>query len=237
MYKLLTALLFVALTSVSAYAGPQERGMISGAAIGGTAGAVIGSQTNETAQGAIVGAMFGAIAGAILADQIHATPVRHRAQRQPVHLHKRNHHRYEKRHHWRNHRMHQRHRSDYRNYRYSRHDQRDRRHYRNHDVKSRHGHQAYRSHAEQGIDRRHYRYHGKRALNGRFNHRVGDVIRHQSYNRPHSRYFHDVMMTSDRSSSRQRRVELSEPQMILFVNLLRVNMKPNNAPAWIFSIP
>lgn len=181
MYKLLTALLFVALTSVSAYAGPQERGMITGAAIGGTAGAVIGSQSNETVQGAIVGAMFGAIAGAILTNRTQAVPVRHRVHHQPVHVQKRNH--------WRSQRYsrHDR-RAHYGSKRYNRQDrhtyQRDHSRYSSHDVKR--GKQGYRSHAEQVIDRRHYRDDGKRLQNRDFSRRSGNVSRHQRNNRSHS---------------------------------------------------
>lgn len=168
MYKLLTALLFITLTSVSAYAGPQERGMITGAAIGGTAGAAIGSQSNETVQGAIVGAMFGAIAGAILTNRTQAVPVRHRVHHQPAHVQKRNH---------------------WRSQRYSRHDrhayQGDRPHYRSHNVKNRRGSQGYRSHVEQGVDGRQYRGHDERAQSSKYS-RFGDVARHRSYSRPHS---------------------------------------------------
>jgi len=57
----------------TASAGPQERGMLTGAAIGATAGALIGTETNETAEGAMIGAMFGAIAGALLSD-VHTVP-------------------------------------------------------------------------------------------------------------------------------------------------------------------
>lgn len=68
MKKMLLGLVFLSLTPVSAYAGPQERSMLTGAAIGATAGAVIGSRSNESVEGAIVGAMFGAVAGALLSD-------------------------------------------------------------------------------------------------------------------------------------------------------------------------
>jgi len=68
MKKMLLGLIFLSCTSVSAYAGPQERGMLTGAAVGATAGALIGSRSNDTAEGAVIGAMFGAIAGALLSD-------------------------------------------------------------------------------------------------------------------------------------------------------------------------
>ena len=89
MKKVLIAMLVVTFTSTAAYAGSQERGMITGAAVGATAGAVIGSQSNETAQGAIVGAMFGAIAGAIISD-VHATPAHYSVYRKPK-VHERRH--------------------------------------------------------------------------------------------------------------------------------------------------
>ncbi|NWF36158.1 glycine zipper domain-containing protein [Mariprofundus sp. KV] len=84
MKKILIAMVVVTFSSATAYAGPQERGMVTGAAVGATAGAVIGSQSNETAQGAIIGAMFGAIAGAILTDA-RSAPVHYTSQR-PVHV-------------------------------------------------------------------------------------------------------------------------------------------------------
>ena len=87
MKKILLGLFIVSFSSISAYAGPQERGMVTGAAVGATAGAVIGSQTNETAQGALVGAMFGAIAGVILSDA-HAAPVQYRGHQTAVIQHR-----------------------------------------------------------------------------------------------------------------------------------------------------
>ncbi|MDQ6982332.1 MAG: glycine zipper domain-containing protein [Mariprofundus sp.] len=68
MKKMLLGLIFLTFTTASAYAGPQERGVLTGAAVGATAGAIIGSRSNETVEGAAIGAMFGAIAGAILSD-------------------------------------------------------------------------------------------------------------------------------------------------------------------------
>jgi len=74
MKKTLLGLIFLSFTSASAYADPQQRGILTGAAVGATAGAVIGSRSNETAEGAVIGAVFGAIAGAILSD-VRAEPV------------------------------------------------------------------------------------------------------------------------------------------------------------------
>ena len=75
--------------SVSAYAGPQERGLLTGAVVGATAGAAIGSQSNETAQGAIIGAMFGAIAGAVLSSDQEQRLVQRREPRAGVYGHQR----------------------------------------------------------------------------------------------------------------------------------------------------
>jgi len=77
MKKMFLGLIFLSFTSVQAYAGPQERGVLTGAAVGATAGAVIGSRSNETVEGAVIGAMFGAIAGAMLSD-VRAEPVYYR---------------------------------------------------------------------------------------------------------------------------------------------------------------
>lgn len=54
--------------SAPAYAGQQERAMVTGAATGAAIGAAIGSGNGEAGKGAIVGAFFGTIAGAILSD-------------------------------------------------------------------------------------------------------------------------------------------------------------------------
>ncbi len=77
MKKMILGLIFLSFTSVQAYAGPQERGILTGAAVGATAGAVIGSRSNETVEGAVIGAVFGAIAGAMLHD-VKAEPVYYR---------------------------------------------------------------------------------------------------------------------------------------------------------------
>ncbi len=82
MKKLLIAMLFISFTSVSAYAGPQGRGMATGAAIGAGAGALIGLQSNRSVEWALIGGVFGAVAGAILADR-NQQPVAYGAQPRP----------------------------------------------------------------------------------------------------------------------------------------------------------
>ncbi len=149
MKKILLGLIVVSFTSVPAYAGPQERGMMTGAAVGATAGAVIGSQTNETAQGAIVGAMFGVIAGAILTDA-RASPVHHRVV-QPVVVHQRSpyyreHVRHEKRHGYRTHQHHDdRHAYRHGNRHYDKYAyQRGHKQYRNHESRKSHAYREQR---------------------------------------------------------------------------------------------
>jgi len=149
MKKVLIAMLVVTFTSTAAYAGPQERGMVTGAAVGATAGAVIGSQSNETAQGAIVGAMFGAIAGAIISDA-HATPVHYSVYRKPQQVHERRHGHYRDRHGYRD--GHKRHYKKHAYYRGDKRYQRDHRsserhEYREHRRDYKGGHYAQRPQA------------------------------------------------------------------------------------------
>lgn len=54
--------------SAPAYAGQQERAMVTGAFLGAMSGAAIGSNSGEAGKGAVVGAFVGAIAGAVLSD-------------------------------------------------------------------------------------------------------------------------------------------------------------------------
>jgi len=66
MKKILFGLVMLLFTSVSAYAGPQDRNLLTGAAVGATAGAVIGYQSEDREDGAVIGAIFGGLAGAFL---------------------------------------------------------------------------------------------------------------------------------------------------------------------------
>jgi len=47
----------------------EQRTTAQGAAIGATAGAVVGAQNNRVVEGAVVGGALGALAGAVIAEQ------------------------------------------------------------------------------------------------------------------------------------------------------------------------
>jgi len=70
------AVLAVAAMPFAAQAGQyQQRVITTTTIIGATAGAVIGSDQNNTAQGAIIGGIIGAMTGAVLSQQSAHQPV------------------------------------------------------------------------------------------------------------------------------------------------------------------
>lgn len=83
-------ILVAAIVSLSACATPhQERAATTGAIIGATGGAVIGSQTNDTATGAVIGGIMGAAAGAIIgADSPQPVYRSTRYEREQRHAHR-----------------------------------------------------------------------------------------------------------------------------------------------------
>ena len=54
--------------SLGACATPRQERVVTGAAIGGAAGAVIGGVATGTGGGAVVGGLIGAAGGAVIAD-------------------------------------------------------------------------------------------------------------------------------------------------------------------------
>jgi len=99
------ALLSTALLAapVAQAASSQDRAMATGAVIGATTGAVIGSGHQRAVEGALVGAVFGTVAGAIIAssyDQpvyvaqarphvrhVYYRPAKHNVRRAPMRSH------------------------------------------------------------------------------------------------------------------------------------------------------
>jgi len=75
MYRTRTVRTTLAVLIVAGLAGcsemsKEQKGAVIGAAAGGAAGAVIGTQTGSTARGAIIGAVIGGAAGAIIGHQM-----------------------------------------------------------------------------------------------------------------------------------------------------------------------
>ena len=88
MKRIITAALLstaILAAPVAEAASGQDRAMATGAVIGATSGAVIGSSHNQTLEGAFIGAVFGTIAGAVIGSQSQPTHVVHQPRR---HYHK-----------------------------------------------------------------------------------------------------------------------------------------------------
>jgi len=79
--KLFALILSLAMFSGCVAATHQQRTATQGAVIGGTAGAVIGAQSDRVAEGAVIGAIVGGLAGAIIAegrsDRVYASEARY----------------------------------------------------------------------------------------------------------------------------------------------------------------